>query len=56
MTGYGIPSYVDYYRLKPRLTEATVDEVHDFLARYDGSAIADRLRNDWLLVLGHAGD
>jgi soluble lytic murein transglycosylase len=56
LTDYAIPSYVDYYRLKPRLTAATAGEIHDFLARYDGSAIADRLRNDWLLVLGYAGD
>ncbi|MFI4941433.1 MAG: transglycosylase SLT domain-containing protein [Burkholderiales bacterium] len=56
LADYAIPSYVDYYRLKARLTEATAGEIHDFLARYDGSAIADRLRNDWLLILGHAGD
>lgn len=49
---YAIPSYVDYYRLKPRLREASGQEIRDFLARYDGTAIGDRLRNDWLLELG----
>lgn len=49
---YAIPSYVDYYRLKPRLREASGQEIRDFLARYDGTAIGDRLRDDWLLELG----
>ena len=55
---YVIPSYVDYYRLKPRVRDFTapVSEIRDFLSRYDGSAIADRLRNDWLLALGKTGD
>jgi soluble lytic murein transglycosylase len=51
---YAIPSYVDYYRLRPRISSAPEQEIRDFLARYDGSAIADRLRNDWLLELGRA--
>jgi soluble lytic murein transglycosylase len=53
---YAIPSYVDYFRLKPRIAGAPEQEIRDFLARYDGSAIADRLRNDWLLELGKARD
>ena len=52
LTGYSIPSYVDYYRLKSHFKDATNAEVRDFLQRYEGSAIADRLRNDWLLELG----
>lgn len=53
---YSIPSYVDYYRIKPRIRNAPAAEIRDYLARYDGSAIADRLRNDWLLELGRARD
>jgi soluble lytic murein transglycosylase len=53
---YALASYVDYYRLKPRLREAGADEIRAFLRRYEGSAIADRLRNDWLLELGRARD
>jgi soluble lytic murein transglycosylase len=58
LADYAIPSYVDYYKLKPRLRDlqAPQSEIRDYLARYDGSAIADRLRNDWLLELGKAGD
>ena len=56
LPNYAIPSYVDYYRLKPRIREASADEIRAFLARYQGSAIADRMRNDWLLELGRARD
>lgn len=49
---YAIPSYVDYFRLKPRIGSASAGEINAFLGRYAGSAIADRLRNDWLLELG----
>lgn len=49
---YAIPSYVDYFRLRPRIGIAPEHEIRDFLKRYEGSAIADRLRNDWLLELG----
>lgn len=51
---YDILSYVDYYRLKPRLADFPDAEIRAYLSRYDGSAIADRLRNDWLLELGRA--
>ncbi|MFC3107832.1 transglycosylase SLT domain-containing protein [Undibacterium arcticum] len=53
---YAIPSYIDYYRLKPRIKTASEDEIRQFLTRYAGSAIADRLRNDWLLELGRQRD
>ena len=56
LPNYPILSYVEYYRLKPRLREASAAELRDFLNRYQGSAIADRLRNDWLLELGRARD
>ena len=53
---YAIPSYVAYFRLKPRLATATAEEVEAYLARYPNTAIADRLRNDWLLELGKRRD
>jgi soluble lytic murein transglycosylase len=58
LPGYDIPSYVDYYRLKPRVRDYTApeQEIRDFLTRYDGTAIGDRLRNDWLLALGKTGN
>ncbi|HYD81231.1 MAG TPA: transglycosylase SLT domain-containing protein [Paucimonas sp.] len=56
LPNYAIPSYVDYYRIKPRLRTAGPTEIREFLKRYDGTAIADRLRNDWLLELGYRRD
>ena len=53
---YALPSYVEYYRLKADLRNASVADVQVFLTRYEGSAIADRLRNDWLLLLGRKND
>ncbi len=52
LADYEIPSYVEYYRLRANIRAASVSDIRDFLSRYDGSAIADRLRNDWLLDLG----
>lgn len=56
LPSYAIPSYVDYYRLKPRLAQVQEAEMRAFFARHGGTAIADRLRNDWLLVLGRRRD
>ncbi|UGQ46104.1 lytic transglycosylase domain-containing protein [Massilia endophytica] len=56
LANYAIPSYVDYYRLKSHFRDASAAEILDFLKRYEGSAIADRLRNDWLLELGRKRD
>ncbi len=61
---YPVPSYVEYFQIKPQLFDPTgrarVDApdapVQSFLQRYDGQAIADRLRNDYLLVLGARHD
>ena len=56
LPNYGLPGYVDYYRLKPRLRDATPDEIRAVLGRHEGSAIAERLRADWLLELGRQRD
>lgn len=53
---YPVPSYVDYYLLKSDLPHASEADVDAYLSRYKGSAIADRLRNDWLLILGQSGN
>jgi soluble lytic murein transglycosylase len=53
LSSYDVPSYIAYYQLKPRISSAPEAEIRDFLERYKGSAIADRLRNDWLLSLGY---
>lgn len=56
LNNYPIPSYVDYYRLKSRIGRASASEIREFLIRYNGSAIGDRMRNDWLLNLGYRRD
>lgn len=53
---YPLASYVDYYRLKPRLRDAAPDEVREVLRRHEGTAVAEQLRGEWLLELGRRRD
>ena len=61
---YPAPSYLEYFQLKPQLFDGSghprIDApdapVLSFLQRYDGQAIADRIRNDYLVVLGARHD
>jgi soluble lytic murein transglycosylase len=61
---YPAPGYVEYFTIKPQLfdsqgharVDAPDEPVLSFLQRYDGQAIADRLRNDYLVVLGGRHD
>lgn len=48
--------WVDYWELNARLSTATPAELDAFYARWPGSYLEDRLRNDWLLELGRRGD
>ena len=48
--------WVDYWALGSRLSEARQDELDAFYARWPGSYLEDRLRNDWLLELGKRRD
>jgi len=48
--------WVEYWDLSSRLNEAKLDEVEAFYARWPGSYVEDRLRNDWLLELGKRRD
>ena len=56
LSDYPVQSYIEYYRLYPRLASAPEGEVRSFLAKHEGTAIGDRLRNDWLLLIGRARD
>ena len=61
---YPAPSYLEYFQLRPQLfdsggharLDAPDEPVLSFLQRHDGEAIADRLRNDYLNVLGARHD
>ena len=48
--------WVDYWQIGQRLTEATQPELDAFYARWPGTYVEDRLRNDWLLELGRRRD
>ncbi|HSN31739.1 MAG TPA: transglycosylase SLT domain-containing protein [Ideonella sp.] len=48
--------WVDYWELNNRLASAQQDELDAFYARWPGSYVEDRLRNDWLLELGRRRD
>ncbi len=48
--------WVDYWELTNRLSEVSSDEVEQFYLRWPGSYVEDRLRNDWLLEVGHRHD
>ncbi len=48
--------WVDYWELGNRLSEAQQPELEAFYARWAGTYVEDRLRNDWLLELGKRRD
>jgi soluble lytic murein transglycosylase len=50
--GHNLEPWAAYWELKARLEEASPEQVQAFLTRYAGTYQEDRLRNDWLLVLG----
>ena len=54
--GHALEPWAAYWALKARLEEASPLEVQDFLTRYAGTYQEDRLRNDWLLLLGQRRD
>ncbi len=51
-----LAQWVEYWDLSNRLATATVAEVEAFYARWPGTYVEDRLRNDWLLELGRRRD
>jgi soluble lytic murein transglycosylase len=51
-----LASWVDYWELGSRLAQAEPAEVEAFYARWSGTYVEDRLRNDWLLELGKRRD
>jgi soluble lytic murein transglycosylase len=48
--------WVDYWELGNRLSEVSSPEVEQFYARWPGTYVEDRLRNDWLLEVGRRHD
>lgn len=54
--GHTLEPWAAYWELRARLDEAQPQELQDFFTRYAGSYQEDRLRNDWLLLLGQRRD
>lgn len=50
--GHPLEPWAAYWELKARLNTAAPSEVDAFLQRWRGTYQEDRLRNDWLLLLG----
>jgi len=54
--GHLLEPWAAYWELSARLVSAPADEVQDFFTNYRGTYQEDRLRNDWLLVVGQRQD
>ncbi len=52
VSGHVLQPWAAYWELRARLDTAAPAEVQDFFTRFAGSYQEDRLRNDWLLLLG----
>lgn len=52
LQGYLLEAYVGSWLLRARLEEASADEVRAFLAREQGSFLAEQMRKEWLKALG----
>mgnify|MGYP000865143144 CR=1 FL=1 len=51
-----LEAWAAYWELKARLEDSNLMEVQEFFSRYPGTYQEDRLRNDWLLLLGQRRD
>ena len=56
VSGHLLEPWGAYWELKARLDTASASEVQDFFTRFAGTYQEDRLRNDWLLLLGQRRD
>jgi soluble lytic murein transglycosylase len=54
--GHALEPWGAYWELRARLDTAGNSELQQFFTRYAGTYQEDRLRNDWLLVLGQRRD
>jgi soluble lytic murein transglycosylase len=52
LRGYVLEPYVAYWQVRTRLEQVGAQEVATFLAAYPDTLVAERLRTDWLKILG----
>ena len=51
LKGYLLEQYIAYWQLRLKLDDADPERVRAFLARYEGTPLADKLRGEWLKSL-----
>jgi peptidoglycan lytic transglycosylase len=56
LSGHLLERYVQYWQLKSRLDDASPEMVQGFIARFPDGPLVERLRGEWLKVLGKRGD
>ncbi len=54
--GHRLEPWAAYWELRARLNTATPEELDGFFKKYHGTYQEDRLRNDWLVLLGQRRD
>ena len=56
LAGHALEPWGAFWELRARLDTASAAQVQDFFTRFAGTYQEDRLRNDWLLLLGQRRD
>jgi soluble lytic murein transglycosylase len=56
LEGHALEPWLEYWRLSMRLEDMSNSEVREFFARHGELYVAERLRADWLRILGKRGD
>src|SRR6185295_19867016 len=56
LDGHLLTPWLEYWHVSLRLEDAPRAEVREFLSTYADAYVAERLRGEWLRVLGRRGD
>jgi len=56
LRGHVLEPYVEYWRLKLAIDDATSETIRDYLDRYPNTPLAEKLRVDWLKSLAKKSD
>ena len=56
LEGHALTPWLDYWRLSLRLEDTPRAEVREFLSKYADAYVSERLRGEWLRVLGRRGE
>jgi hypothetical protein len=56
LQGHALQPWAEYWSLRLRLDDGDAGGVPDYLNRHAGTYLAEKLRGDWLRMLGEVGD